>query len=312
MRTVLITLILFISLSLGSLAFSQGKPQETQVIGQIFGSPVPIGNYYFIKSALMVFGNRWGGQIKTAEELESAIWEQLVLSFEAFRRNIVVSIEEREQEITKMLEGEKVSFDWKKNKEEFAKWVKEKTGEEAELFENQISHLLQLQKLRNQVMEGMSPAVTEEESHEAFVNEQSSIELELVQFEEENAAKDFYNKVSKVAKSWDDEKVKSLDKFKRPGFVTLVFLIDFWKIAEDDLYKMMKMEAGSIYPPAPIYKGFAVFKVLNKKAADEANYPKMKYSYHDKVAAMKKYEGLSQWIKKLKEDANITIYRQGG
>jgi len=312
-KSFLTFIIIFCSSCFPLSAFAQEAQQkENPVIGQIFGSPVPAGNYYFVRSALAVFGNKWGPQPKTQDEAEDAIWEQLVLSFESFRRNIVVKIEERDQEISRMLEAQKVAFDWKKDRPAYAKWVKEKTGEEAELFENQISHLLQLQKLRNAVMEEMNPSVSDEEAHQAFRNEQNSIELELIQFDDQAAAQDFYNKVSRTPKAWDDEKAKTPDKFKRPGFVTLIFLMDFWKITSDDLYKMMKLASGSIYPPSAIYKGYGVFKVLNKKEADEAGYEKMKYSYHDKVAAMKKYDALGEWIKKLKQDANIQIYRKGG
>jgi hypothetical protein len=308
--TVIITLVLFLSTSL---ALSQEEAQkETQVIGQIFDSPVPAGNYYFVKSTLMVFGNRWGSQPKNAEELEDDIWEQLVLSFAAFRRNIAVSPEERQQEIAKILNSEKVNFDWKKNKEAYSKWVKEKTGEEPELFENQIAHLLQLQKLRDEVRDSITPAVSDEEAHQAFLAEQNSIELELVQFDEEPAAKDFYEKARQNPNSWDQEKNKNPGNFKRPGFVTLIFLMDFWKIPKDDLYKMMKLKTGEVYPHAALYKGFGVFKVLNTRPADESSYEKMRYSYQDKVVAMKKYEGLNEWIKKLKQDANIKIYRKGG
>lgn len=294
-------------------AFGQETAQkEMPIIGQIFGSPVPAGNYYFIKSTLMVFGNKWGSQPRTGEELEDAIWEQLVLSFEAYRRNIIVTAEEREQEIARMLQAEKAAFDWKKDKGAYAKWVKEKTGEEAELFENQIGHLLQLQKLRNQIMDSISPVVSDEESHEAFLAEQNSIDLELVQFEEEAAAEDFYKKAKEAQKFWEEEKTKKPDNFKRPGFVTLIFLLDFWKIPKDDLYKMMRQDTGSIYPVTAVYKGYGVFKVLNKNPADESSYAKMKYSYQDKVVAMKKYDALNEWIKKLKQEANIKIYRKGG
>jgi hypothetical protein len=313
MRTCFISgIILFLVFSFFP-AFGQETGQkEAAVVGQLFGAPVPAGNYYFVKSALAVFGNKWGAQPKTQEEVEDVVWEQLVLSFEAFRKGITVSTEERDKEIAGILQAQNAGFDWQKDKAAYAKLVKEKTGEEAELFENQISHLLQLQKLREQVMAELTPSASEAESHQAFLNEQNSIELELAQFEEQAAAEEFYNKVKKNPKLWDEEKAKTPDKFKRPGFVTLIFLMDFWKITPDDLYKMMKLKADTIYPPAPIYKGYGVFKVLNKKPADEANYEKMKYSYRDKVIAMKKYEGMVEWIKKLKEDANIQIYRKGG
>jgi parvulin-like peptidyl-prolyl isomerase len=75
---------------------------------------------------------------------------------------------------------------------------------------------------------------------------------------------------------------------------------------------MMKVSAGSIYQPVPIYKGYGVLKVLATKPADESAYTKLKYSYQDKVVMRKKYEGLENWIKKLKQQANIKIYRKGG
>ena len=309
-----IVFVIFSCLCLVPSAFSQEATaqKETPIIGQIFESPVPVNNYYFVKSTLMVFGNRWGPQPKTAEELEDDIWEELVLSFEAFRRNISVTPEERETEIANVLKGENVTFDWKKDKDAYAKWVKEKTGEEAQLFENQITHLLQLQKLRDEAMNSFTPAVSNEESYQAFLDEQNSIELELVPFDNKEAAEEFYNKAKVEPKFWDEQKTKTPDNFKRPGFVTLIFLMDIWKIPRGDLYKMIKMNAGSIYPPTPIYKGYGVFKVIGMRPADESAYTKLKYSYQDKVVMRKKYEGLNDWIKRLKQQANIKIYRQGG
>jgi len=306
--------VIFLCLYFRPLAFSEEPTAEKEapIVGQIFESPVPVNNYYFVKRTLMVFGNKWGPQPKTQEELEDVIWEQLVLSYEAFRRNSAVTKQERDAEIARVLQEEKAAFDWKKDKDAYTKWVKEKTGEEAELFENQINHLLQLKKLRDEVMNSFTPAVSEEESHEAFLDEQDSIELELAQFDTKEAADEFHNKVLKDSKFWDEQKGKAPNNFRRPGLVTLIFLIDIWKIPRDDLYKMLKMGIGNIYQAAPIYKGYGVFKVLAKRLADEAAYTKLKYSYHDKVAAMKKYEGLNEWIKKLKQDANIKIYRKGG
>jgi len=286
--------------------------KEMPVIGQLFESPVPAGNYYFVKSVITVFGNKWGAQPQSPEELEDAVWEQLVLSFDAFRRNITIKAEEREAEITNLLKGENVTFDWKKDKDAYAKWVKEKTGEEVQLFENQIEYLLQIQRLREQVMSDFAPQVSDTEAHDAFLDEQSNIDLELAGFDTKDAAEEFHKAVAGQQKFWDEQKAKTPDNFKHPGFVTLVFLIDIWKIPRDDLYKMIKMSAGSIYPPTPIYKGYGVFKVLATRPADESTYAKMKYSYQDKVAMRKKYEGLNDWIKKLKQQANIKIYRKGG
>jgi len=290
----------------------QADAQGAAVIGQIFNVPVPLGNYLFVKSTLMVFGNRWGAQPKETREWEDTIWEQLVLSFEAFRRNIQVSDQEIEEEIDRSLKGEKVSFDWRKDKEAFAKWVKEKTNEPVELFQGQIRHILQLQKLRDQVRDSINPSVPEKEAYQQFLNENNHLDLELVQFSDERQAQDFFRQAKRNKKFWEEQKAKNSKEFKHPGFVTLIFLADIWKIPQDALDRMLKLSAGTVYQPAPIYKGYAVFKVLGKRVAEESLFAKSRYGYHDKVALKKKYEGLNDWIRQLKQDANIKILKQGG
>lgn len=301
-------------------AYSQQQPPQQQaqpdaqqvIIGKVFDTPVPLSNYYFVRSVISVFGNRWGPQPKSPEELEDIIWEQLVLSFEAFRRNIEVSEKEIEQEIDRALKEEKLTFDWKKDKEAFAKWVKEKTNEPLELFQGQLRHYLQLQKLRDQVGDSIKPKVQDREVYERFLDEQHQIEVELVQFPDELQARDFFRNAKRQKKFWEEQKALSPKEFKHPGFVTLIFLIDFWKLPQGDLYKMMKMPVGAVYQPVPIYKGYAVCKILNKRAVDETQFSKSRYSYYDKVEMKKKYEGVNEWIKKLKQDANIQIFKRGG
>jgi hypothetical protein len=294
-------------------AASQGTPQGSSPQGQnyageFFGIQVPIGNYYFVKGALMVFGNKWGPQPTTAEELESCVWNDLLLSYEAFRKNIEVKQEEVDEEITKILRDEGVKFDWRKDKEAYAKWLKDKTGEPPELFQNQLKHLIQLKKLRDQVMDGIKPEVSEEEAHQEFLNEYNTLSVELAQFNELKDAEEFYKKVKANPKAWEEEKAKRPKDFKRPGFVSLEFLMDLWKFQKDAVYKMMQTGIGDIYPLTPVYKGYGVFKVLEKRPAEEAQYPKLKESYHRKIESKKKYQGLEEWIKNLKEQANIKPY----
>ena len=286
------------------------KEPAPEFMGEFFDAQVPAQNYYFVKSAVIVFGNRWGAAPRTLEEQEGCIWDQLLLSFEAFRRNITVSQEEVDQEITKTLQEYKVDFDWKNNPEAYKKWVEEKSGESAELFGNQIRHLLQIEKLRQQVMDSINLEVTDQEAHQTFLDEHNSLSVEVVQFDAQKQAEEFYQKVRRGQKFWEKEKANKPDVFKRPGFVSLIFLMELWKFPREAVYKMMRMKQGSVHPPAPIYKGYGVFLVLEKRLADELRYVKEKNSYDEKVRGRKKYEGLNVWFKGLKEQAKITIYEK--
>jgi len=279
--------------------------------GSFFGMPVPEDNYYFIKSVVMVFGNKFGPQPKTDKERESVIWDQLLLSFEAFKRNIVVGPEEVGAEIDKMLSAEGAAFDRKKEKAAYEEWLKKRVNEPVNLFENQIRHLIQMEKLREDVMKSIDPLVSDEEAHRAFLNENSSLDVELVQFDSEKDANDFYIKVRKDKKAWDKRKEKSPAEFKRPGGVTVQFLLDFWKIPERAQHEMVGMKPGEFHSPEPIYKGWGVFKVIGStKAEEEAWNAASKEHYIGKMKTGKKYEGYNDWFRKTKEAADIKVDMQ--
>lgn len=292
------------------LAFSQVKENPKEVfVGEFsgWGVKVPITNYYFVKGAISVFGTKWGPSLQTEQEFEDATWEQLVLSYEVFRRDIKVEQSQVDEEITKMLKAEKVTFDWQKDKNAYEKWVKDKTREPTTLFENQLRHLIQLENLRKQVLDSFKPTVTEEEAKQEYINEYNTIELELKQFDQLKSAQDFYEKM-KDPKLWDEEGKKDPKFFMHPGFVSFEFLINMWKIPKDDLYKMFKLKVNSIYPPTPIYKGYGVFRILKIRVANEEDFPKLRQSYFKQVEMIKKYEELKSWLKRLKEEAQIRVY----
>jgi hypothetical protein len=275
-----------------------------------YSTRVPLSNYYFVKGAISIFGTRWGAAPSTEQELEDAVWDQLVLSYEAFRREIEPKEEELNSEITKVLESEKAAFDWQKDKEAYSKWVKEKLNISVDTFQNFLKHLLQLEALRKQVMEGFKPAVTEDEAHAEFINEHNTIELELAQFDKLEDAQNYY-KTMQDPKLWEEQNVKDPKYYKHPGFVSFEFLIFMWKVPKDDLYKMIKMDDNSIYGPTPVYKGYGVFRILKRRPAVVEDFPKYKDSYLKQVEMNKKYEMLKDWQKKLKEDAGIIVYPRG-
>jgi hypothetical protein len=287
------------------------KIPEAKVAGEFFGVPVSIDNYRFVRAAAMIFGPKWGTEPKTPQELENRTWEDLLLSYEAYRRHIKVDDQEALQEITQLLKAEKVAFDEMKDKEAYAAWVKERVKEPVEVFENQIKHLLQLQKLRQQIIDSLEPSVSEDEAFQEYLNEYNTLALEFVQFDDLKSAEDFYRKM-KNPKLWEKENKKNPKFSVRPGFVSLEFLMDIWKISKDDVYAMMGLPVGSVYRPAPIYKGYAVFHTLEKKAAEKEKFAASKQSYLDQVKRKKQYEGFGDWLKSFKKDAQIKIFTTPG
>ena len=299
------------------------KVVNAEIAGEFFGVPVPIGNYRFVETVVRIFNTSWARVPRTTEELEKRIWDELLLSYEAFRRDIKPSRQEIEVEITNTIKSSKGSFDWKEDQEAYEKWVKETLRESIEPFENQMTHLVTIKKLRQQVLDSIEPDVTEEEAFQEFLNEYNTLEIELVQFDELKDAREFHQKAESRREFWEREKKKEEEEiekeekegkekrrssFKRPGFVCLEFLMDMWKLPEKAVYDMIEMDIGSIYPPTPIYRGYGVFKVLKIRRAEKEEFPKRRESYYQQIRMRKKHAGFNRWLKELREEANIKKY----
>ena len=87
---------------------------KPELAGEFFNTPVPMANYYFAKRAVATFSAPWRGTPQTLAELEDMTWQELLLSYEAFRRNIEVAQQEVDDEIDKTLQADKVTFKWKR------------------------------------------------------------------------------------------------------------------------------------------------------------------------------------------------------
>ncbi|MFH2137106.1 MAG: hypothetical protein ABII88_01190 [Candidatus Omnitrophota bacterium] len=170
----------------------QTKPPE--IAGEFFGMPVPSSNYFFAKRVIMSYGAKWRGSPQTQAELEDMVWQELLFSFEAYRRGIEVSQEEIGEEIEKILKAQKAEFNWRLDKEEFEKWAKDTLGVPVDMFMNQIEHLAKIEKLRQEVIDSIEPEVTDEEAYQKFLNEYNTLLVELIQFDDLEKAKDFYEK----------------------------------------------------------------------------------------------------------------------
>lgn len=281
---------------------------DEEVAGELFGVPVPMSNFYFAMRVAAMFGTPWGGIPRTAEKLEERTWDDLLLSYEAFRRNITVGDEELGSEISKNLKGYKVEFDWQEDEEAYEKWAQDTLNEPSSVFKNQMKHLVQLKKLQQEILNSVELTVTDEEALQEFRNEHNTLSVELVQFDELKDAQEFYERVKDDSDAWEKEKEADPDKFKRPGFVALEFLMHMWKLEFKAVYDMIEMEIGSIYPPSPIYKGHGVFKVVEIRRAKEEEFPKRIESYYQQLELRKKYEGFNEWFADLKKQADLKIY----
>lgn len=302
-----LSLIIFLILSF-AICFAQPDIEKNEIAGELFGAPVPIGNYYFAKKVVLSFNAKWRGIPQTEEELEDLVWQELLFSYEAFRRGIKATDTEVNEQIDKILKSEKVEFNWKQDTKAFKEWVEEKLRMSLETFRNQIEHLVKLEKLRQQVLDSIEPEVTEEEAYQKFLNEYNTLSVELIRFDELEEAERFYKEIKENPGIWAGRKEKEPESFKRPGFVALDFLIHMWGFKKEDAYKMIEMQEGSFYPPAPIYKGYAVFKILKIRKAEPREFDKRRESYFGKMRMIKKHEGFKDWAKQLKEQANIKVF----
>jgi len=310
-------------LALGSLQAAEPKEETVQVqeivqverpavAGRIFDVDVPMDNYLFAKAAAAIFGGSWGRAAQTPEELEERTWEDLILSYEAFRRGIEVPQEKVEEEVGKLLKGEKAAFDWKQDRQAFEDWVRERVGESALLFENQLKHLIQLKMLRDEVRESFDPKVTQEEALAKYITEYNSLELQLARFDALKDAQEFLDRATKKPNLWDREfkkNEKNRDYVKTTGFVSFEWLMEAWKIPRKDLDAMLEEEAGAFYGPTPLYKGYAVHKVLKKRPAVPEEFDeKKKEQYLTRVKEIKKYKELQKWQEQLFELADKQVY----
>ncbi|MBU1044147.1 MAG: hypothetical protein KJ915_07100 [Candidatus Omnitrophica bacterium] len=212
------------TMNISSVLAQDAKIDESQVAGEFFGMPVSAANYYFAKRVVMTFGAKWRGTPKDEAELEDLVWQELLFSYEAFNRGITVSDQEIDAEIEKILQSNKVDFSFRVDKEKYQQWVKDTLGVPLDAFRNQIEHLVKLEKLRTQIIDGFDPEVTEADAYAKFLNEYNTLMVELKEFGDIETAQEFYEKsVAPISEKADDQLIwndliysyaASLRKFK--------------------------------------------------------------------------------------------------
>ncbi len=279
-----------------------------EVAGEIFGVPVSMANYHFAKYVANIFARPWGGADLPETEREAHIWEQLILHYTAFERGVQVSEEELEETVNQLLRDEKQTFTRKSDPEAYRNWAKQTLNEDVGLLENQMRYLIQIKKLKDQVREEQTITATEEEMKQEFLNEKNHVGGEAVMFEILAEAEAFYAKY-KNASEWEKMKTSGEHEVRPISTMTLEAYIDLWSVSKDQIYAFHALEVGQVGPPMPFgTKEWAVYRLLDKRSGDLADFPKERASYENQLQMKKKYDALKQWIEQRKAQAKPKIF----
>ncbi len=280
-------------------------PPEEQPVGEIFGMPVRRANYEFAKRVAFMFPQPWGAADLPADKREAFIWQQLILHYESFHRNIQPTDDEMDALINELLKNSKLPFTRKSDPDAYRRWLGETLYEDIPYFENQVRYLLQIRKLQDQVYAGLQPAVTEEELQEAFLNESHHVGGEMVVFDTKADAEALYQQ-TRSPQAWEKMKRKGKSQVRPVSLMTLEAYIDLWQIPKEQIKAFHAMEIGQVGPPMPFGNQWCVYRLLEKRTGDLKDFPSKRDSYSQKLLARKQYQGLHQWIDDLVKRANRT------
>ena len=274
--------------------------------GEIFGIPVSMSNYVFAKRVADMFPRPWGAADLPEKDREPIIWETLILNYESFRRGITATDDEIEAMVDELLRNQEQTFTRRGKPEEYRAWVTKTLGYDAELLENQVKFLIQIRKLKDQVRDEQVVTATEPEMQREFLNEKNHVSGEMVVFDTKEAAQAFYDEVKATGK-WDAMKAEGKRPIRPVSLMTLEAYMDLWGIPKEQIDAFHDLDIGSVGPPMPFGRQWAVYRLLEKRTGDLKDFPKERDSYAQQLKARKQYEALKQWIEDLKAQAQLQV-----
>jgi len=285
---------------------AQPASPTTELAGQIFDVPVPMGNYYFAKRVHGMFQTPEERSM-TPEQMEQHIWHNLVLSFEASRRQIEVTEEEFSQWVDSVLSVLELKFTRTEKPDEYKKWVEETLKQSVELFENQMRYLATIEKLKREIVNEMQVTVTEEEMRQDYLNTENHVGGEYLLFETQADADAFYENNKDIAK-WESYKAANSDKVKPFMLITVQAIVDLWGVPQEKIDEFHAMPIGQVGKPLPFGNQVGVFRLLDKRTGDFSNFDSKKENLQKRVEARKKYQAGQDWIKNIDREAKIQVW----
>jgi hypothetical protein len=287
---------------------AEAAVQATGLAGELFGQPVPLANYYFAKRVAYTFPSPWGAADLPEDQREARVWESLILHFEAFRRGITAEESEIEQMVDSLLKNAEQPFTRRSDPAAYAKWVQETLQHDTTLLENQIQFVIQIRKLKDRLLEEQPVSeATEAELQKEFLNEQHHVGGEMVTFDAKAAAVAFYA-AHQTGAQWEALKAAGTPPVRPVSLMTVEAYVDLWSIPQATMDAFHALPEGSIYGPLPFGKQWCVYRLLEKRTGDLAEFPAKRDSYVQQVTMKQKYESRNQWIEAFKRSANLKIF----
>jgi len=281
-------------------------PETAEFAGQIFDVPVPAGNYYFAKRVHGMFQTP-EEKAMTPERMEEHIWHNLVLSYEASRRQIDVTDEEFSQWVESVLAVLELGFSRAENPDKYKEWVEGTLKQTVELFENQMRYLATIEKLKREVVNEMQVTVVEEELRQDYLNTENHVAGEYLLFDTQQEADAFYAEHRDVAK-WESYKSAHADKIKPFMMITVQAIVDLWGVPQDQIDAFHAMDLGEVGSPLPFGRQWGVFRLLDKRTGDFSDYESKQDNLKMRVEARKKYRAAQDWVKNIDREAKIQVW----
>lgn len=278
-----------------------------EVAGEMFGVTVSRQNYAFAKRVASLFSRPWGAADLPAAEREPMIWESLLLHYLSFQRGITVSDDEVERSVNTLLADAKQPFTRSGDPDAYRRWAVETLYEDVELLENQVRYLIQIRKLKDQLLEEQVVSVSEEELQQEFLGEQHHVGGEMVVLETKEEAQALYERVNDP-EQWDRMKAAGTPPVRPVSLMTLEAYVDLWSIPRPQMEAFHALPLGSIGPPLPFGTKWCVYRLLEKRVGDLEEFSAQREAYVRQVRRKKRYEALTRRIEELKRSANLKVY----
>jgi len=281
--------------------------EDPEFAGEIFGVPVPVGNYYFAKRVHDTFHHPEEAGMNP-EEKEKFVWHNLVLHFEAAKRKIEPTEVEMAQWIDSVFTALDLPIRPSENPEEYKKWVEETMKATPQLFENQMRYLATIEKIKREMVKEMQVEVSEEEMHEEYLNIENHVGGDYLIFETREEAAAFHGAHS-TPEAWEKFKEENPDKIKPFHLITLQAIIDLWSVPKDQINEFHSLSVNTVGKPLPFGNQWGVFRLLEKKEGDISNFDEGKNEeYRLRVESKKKYQARDEWVEKIYHDAQVKVF----
>ena len=276
-------------------------PSQSEIAGEIFGVPVPMGNYYFAKRVHGTFQSPEERKM-TPEEMEKNVWHNLILSYQASIKKIEITDKEFDEWTESVLTALDLKFSRTKDPAKYKEWVEGTLKGTVELFENQMRYLATIEKLKREMIKEMQVTVTDDEMKDDFMSTENHVGGEYTLFDTKKVADDFYEANHEQPK-WEAYKAANADKVKPFMLITLQAIIDLWGVPHDQIYEFHAMPLGTVGKPLPFGTQWGVFRLQEKRTGDLANFEAQKEKLKPRVEARKQYQARNDWLEEIDKSA---------